>query len=158
MPESKTILLVDDEDFFRERLARAFVRRGYTVLQADGYDQALDLIRNSKPDRAVVDLRMPGRSGLEVIRDWLAVHNSLDIVVLTGYGSIATSTDAIRLGAVSYLPKPADVEDILNAFTRDPGHGDDVPARTFKPPTLARTEWEHINRVLTDHPLPQRAG
>jgi two-component system response regulator RegA len=150
MAETTSILLVDDEDFFRERLARAFAGRGYTVLQAAGYDQAMELINSRRPDRVVVDLRMPGRSGLEVIRDGLAACDSLEIVVLTGYGSIATATDAIRLGAVSYLPKPADVEDILNAFARDPEKGDEAPVREFTPPSLARTEWEHINRVLAD--------
>lgn len=146
----QSILIVDDEDFFRERLVRAFARRGYRVAQAENYDQALAMIRKHRPTMAVVDMKMPGKSGLEVIRDGLALHGTLKIVVLTGYGSIATATDAIRLGAHGYLPKPADVDDILNAFTRDPAVTGRVVTENITPPSLARTEWEHINRVLSD--------
>ena len=93
---------------------------------------------------------IPTRNLLEVIRDGLKIKSDLKIIVLTGYGSIATATDAIRLGALQYLPKPADVDDILNAFSRDPGSVEDVEDDDFVPPSLARAEWEHINRVLAD--------
>ena len=99
---------------------------------------------------AVVDLKMPGKSGLDVVRDVLKVHHDLRIVVLTGYGSIATATEAIRLGAHYYLSKPADVDEILKAFSEDPNSGVEVPDDDYLPPSLARTEWEHINRVLAD--------
>jgi two-component system response regulator RegA len=144
-----TILLVDDEKHFRERLARALVRRGHRILAAEDYASALASLKNETPELAVVDLRMPGPSGLDLVRDALALHPGLRIVVLTGYGSIATATEAIRLGAVNYLPKPADAEEILAAFKQVP-----EPAREqqeeITTPSLARAEWEHINRVLTD--------
>ena len=95
-------------------------------------------------------LRMPGRSGLELVRDLRAIDPGTKIVVLTGYGSIATAIDAVRLGAVHYLPKPADADDIIAAFARgEPGPPEMLPA-DFPTPSLARAEWEHINRVLSD--------
>ena len=114
----ETILIVDDEDLFRSRMQRAFENRGFTVFSAANYDEAIRVIREQKPECAVVDLKMPGKSGLELIRDGLKIEPDLKIVVLTGYGSIATATDAVKLGALYYLPKPADVGDILNAFNR----------------------------------------
>ncbi len=147
----KTILLLDDENFFRERLAKAFAKRSFTVYQAANYDQGMEQVRENKPAMAVVDMKMPGKSGLEFIRDARQVQPALLVVVLTGYGSIATATEAVRLGALYYLPKPADVDDILNAFSRDPVSGDDLELdEDFTPPSLARAEWEHIQRVLTD--------
>ncbi len=146
---SRSILLVDDEDFFRQRLARAFAKRGYKVLEAADYRTALAAIEQAPPDLAVVDLKMPGKSGLEVIRDGLALAPEMQIVVLTGYGSIATATEAVRMGALYYLPKPADVNDILAAFAKSDEHEISAPAE-FKAPSLARAEWEHINRVLAD--------
>lgn len=146
----KTILLVDDEDFFRERMARAFVDRGFEVLEAAGCDEGLRIIEQRRPAMAVVDLKMPGKSGLELIRDAKKINPQMQIVVLTGYGSIATATEAVKLGALYYLPKPADVDDILNAFGRDPDLEIEVGDEDFTPPSLARAEWEHIQRVLAD--------
>ncbi|MFZ5774345.1 MAG: response regulator transcription factor [Thermodesulfobacteriota bacterium] len=146
----ESILLVDDEDLFRERLAKAFSRRGFQVFTASGYDTALPIIEANRPAKAVVDLKMPDHSGLELISAAKAMHPEIHIVVLTGYGSIATATEAIRLGATSYLPKPADVDDILSAFAKEPTSGLAVEQKDFAAPSLARAEWEHINRVLTD--------
>jgi two-component system response regulator RegA len=145
-----SILVVDDESLFRERLGRAFEKREYQVFLAANYDEAMALIQQEKPDMAVVDMKMPGKSGLDLIKDGLAVHPDLQIVVLTGYGSIATATEAVRLGALSYLPKPADVDDILKAFAQNTEL--DIPEgeENFMAPSLARMEWEHINRVLHD--------
>ena len=145
-----SILLCDDDVTFRDRLARAVAERGYDVRIAGHYDEAMAAARADSPELALVDLRMPGRSGLELVRDLLAIDPSTKVVVLTGYGSIATAVDAIRLGAVHYLPKPADAEEILAAFARAEAPPlasarVDVPA-----PSLARAEWEHINRVLSD--------
>jgi len=108
-----TILLVDDENFFRERLGRAFKKRNYRVYLAADYNEGMKIVEQDRPELAVVDLRMPGKSGLELIKDALAIHPEMSIVVLTGYGSIATATDAVKLGAVSFLTKPADVDDII---------------------------------------------
>lgn len=146
----KKILLVDDDDFFRDRLKRAFTTRGFVVSEAANYEEAIARVREDFPDMAVVDLKMPGRSGLEVIKEAKAIYPDICIVVLTGYGSISTATEAVRLGAFSYLPKPADVDDILHAFARE--GKEEVLSREeeFETPSLARAEWEHINRVLTD--------
>lgn len=146
----KTILLVDDEDFLRERMVRAFADRGFNVLEAPGCDEGVRLIEQYRPAMAVVDLKMPGKSGLELIREAKKINPQMRIVVLTGYGSIATATEAVKLGALYYLPKPADVDDILNAFGRDPELEIEVNQEEFIPPSLARAEWEHIQRVLAD--------
>ncbi|HKQ68901.1 MAG TPA: response regulator transcription factor [Polyangiaceae bacterium] len=144
-----SILLVDDDETFVERLARAFRERGYDVKTARDYDGAMSVARPESPEFAVVDMRMPGRSGLELVRDLKSIDAATEILVLTGYGSIATAVEAIRIGAKDYLPKPADVDDILAALQRDPD-GKKVMPTDFQPPTLARAEWEHIHRVLSD--------
>ncbi|QSQ12448.1 response regulator transcription factor [Myxococcus landrumensis] len=145
-----SLLLVDDDATLRERLARAFRERGWDVTTAGNHEEALAAAKRESPEYAVVDLRMPGRSGLEVVKDLLAVDASTRAIVLTGYGSIATTVDAIRLGAVNYLPKPADVDDILAAFERASGEPSLPAPETFEAPSLARAEWEHIHRVLAD--------
>ena len=148
--QKEKILLVDDEDFFRDRLNRAFVRRGYTTCTASCYEEAMAAIRDEQPTMAVVDLKMPGKSGLLVVKDALMLAPELRIIVLTGYGSIATATEAIRLGAISYLAKPADVDEILKAFSCESDlELEDSPSEIL-PPSLARVEWEHIQRVLKD--------
>jgi two-component system response regulator RegA len=150
MDERTSILIVDDDEAFRERLGRAFRDRGYDVRTAADCDGAAAAARADSPELAVVDLRMPGRSGLDLVRELKSIDPGTKVVVLTGYGSIATALDAVRLGATHYLSKPADADEILAAFARDqtapltPRDGD------FPAPTLARAEWEHINRVLSD--------
>ncbi len=149
-----SLLIVDDDAVFRERLARALQLRGYEVRSAPDGITALDLARRESPEYAVVDLRMPGPSGLEVVRGLVEIDPATRVVVLTGYGSISTAVEAMRLGAFHYLPKPADADDILAALRRDePGRGsaqerpgEDLPSA----PSLARAEWEHIHRVLGD--------
>ncbi len=144
-----SLLLVDDEAVFRERLARAFRERGLEVSTAGSHDEALAVATRESPELAVVDLRMPGRGGLELVRALHALDASTRIIVLTGYGSIATAVEAVKLGAFNYLPKPADVDDLLLAFSRGPGEASQVTG-DFQPPSLARAEWEHIQRVLAD--------
>lgn len=147
---AESLLLVDDDAVFRTRLARAFRDRGWDVRAASGYDEAMALAREESPEHAIVDLKMPGRSGLEVVRDLKANDAATKIVVLTGYGSIATAVEAVRLGAIGYVQKPADVDDLLAAFARA-----ELPPLAPTPvdydaPSLARAEWEHIHRVLGD--------
>ncbi len=146
----QSILLVDDEEHFRSRLARAFVNRGYTVLQAANVDEALEKIRENRPAWVLVDLKMPGKSGLDLLREARELDPGLKIVVLTGYGSIATATEAVKLGAHYYLPKPVDVDDILNAFEKGATATEAGEKQEFEAPSLARAEWEHIQRVLND--------
>ena len=147
-----SILLVDDDRVLRERLARAFRDRGFRALVADGFDEAVVAARERGPALAVVDLRMPGRSGLELLVALREIDPAIKVVVLTGYGSIATAIEATRLGATYYLPKPADADDILAAFARaDAGmNAAAVGGETPNAPSLARAEWEHIQRVLAD--------
>ncbi|MDF2695958.1 MAG: Fis family DNA-binding response regulator [Labilithrix sp.] len=147
---SPTLLVVDDDEAFRRRLVRAFEARGFEVRAAADAESALVLAREESPELAVVDLRMAGRSGLEVVRELKAIDGSTNVVVLTGYGSIATALEAVRLGATHYLTKPADVDDLLAAFARAHGAPDVPVAIEHEVPSLARTEWEHISRVLAD--------
>lgn len=146
---SPPILLVDDDDRFRERLARALSDRGIEVWQASDRDTALAVARAHPIERAIVDLRMPGAHGLRVLRELLELHPSAAIVMLTGFFSIATTVDAIRLGARDYLVKPCDTDRILSAFERDGGEADEVELQ-LETPSLARIEWEHIERVLRE--------
>lgn len=153
--EARSLLLVDDDEVFRERLARSFTNRGFEVRTAANADEAEELARIDPPEMAVIDLRMPGRSGLEVLQALVALDPHTEVVVLTGYGSIATAVEATKLGALNYLPKPADAEDILQAFDRGRRPAADAVAEPAEPggpeaPSLARAEWEHIHRVLSD--------
>jgi two-component system response regulator RegA len=148
------VLLVDDDEVFRSRLARAFRDRGWEVREAGDLGDALAAAEEETPEYVVVDLRLPGGSGLEAVRRLKALDATTAIVVLTGYGSIATGLDALRLGAAHYLTKPADVDEVIAGFGRAGGGATDadvsLPDPTLDTPSLARVEWEHINRVLAD--------
>ncbi len=144
------MLVVDDNEIFRERLGQALEERGWAVELADGYDAAMAAARRAPPDRAVIDLRMPGRGGLELLEELRALCPRLEAVMLTGYGSIATAVDAMRLGATNYITKPADAEMILAAFERAEAPPLEPPELSYDAPSLARAEWEHIQRVLAD--------
>jgi two-component system, response regulator RegA len=143
-----SLLIVEDDTVLRGRLARAFRERGYEVRDAADGDAAMALAESDPPEHAVVDLRMPGRSGLEVVQALKEADPATVVVVLTGYGSIATALEAVRLGATHYLTKPANADEIIAAFA--PGRALPPSADEESPPSLARVEWEHINRVLAD--------
>lgn len=145
-----SMLLVDDDEIFRTRLARALVRRGYEVSEAGSYDEAMKTARAQSPEFAVVDMRMPGKSGLELLRDLKKIDPTTRIVMLTGYGSIATAVEAVRLGADNYVSKPAGAKDIIAAFDRAERPPLEAAPESYEAPSLARLEWEHINRVLSD--------
>lgn len=151
---ARSLLLVDDDEVFRGRLARAFRDRGWDVCEAGDLASALRNAEEETPEYVVVDLRLPDGSGLEVVRRLKALDTTTTVVVLTGYGSIATALDALRLGAVHYLTKPAAVDDLVNGFARAAIDPDNVAVASTDPtahtPSLARVEWEHINRVLAD--------
>ncbi|MBX5480561.1 MAG: response regulator [Myxococcaceae bacterium] len=152
MTTPTSLLLVDDDEVLRDRLARAFRDRGFDVRTAGNVDAALEAAHAESPELAVVDLKMPGRSGLELVRALHEVDPSTRVVVLTGYGSIATALEAMALGATWYLPKPADADEILEALAR-PDRAAGAPRLTTQEPnapSLARAEWEHIQRVLQD--------
>lgn len=150
MDAQPSILIVDDDDTFRGRLGRAFVERGWEVRLARDFAEATALAHAESPQFALVDLRMPGRSGLELVRELKTCDPTTKVVVLTGYGSIATAIDAVRLGAAHYLAKPADADDIIAAFSRDERDPLAPEGGAFPAPSLARAEWEHISRVLSD--------
>ena len=145
-----SILLVDDTFVLRERLSTAMEQRGFRVETAGDYEQAIEVFRKRPTELAVLDLRMPGKSGLELLRKLLDIAPDTRIIILSGFGSIPASIDAVRAGAVNFLSKPADADDILSAFMR--GDEPSVPdgAVAFPAPSLARNEWEHIHRVLSD--------
>lgn len=143
-----SILVVEDDDVFRSVLVRALESRGYDACGVPDGAGAIEAARRDSPEMAVVDLRLPDRSGLEVVQELKAIDPSTNVVVLTGYGSIATALEAIRLGAIHYLTKPTDTDRILAAFDLGlSARPRDLPIET---PTLARVEWEHMQRVLAD--------
>lgn len=146
-PSAITFLLVDDDDRLRERLGQALGERGYRVLSAPDHATATALARQEPVHRAVVDLRMPGPHGLQVIKDLVAIHPEIEIIVLTGFGSIATAVEAMRAGARDYLTKPAHTDRILSAFEAEPAPPEEL---AFETPSLARLEHEHIERVLRE--------
>jgi two-component system response regulator RegA len=138
------ILIVDDDEPFRLALRNAFLRRGYEVAVAGSPAEAETAVREGVPQYAVVDLRMPGGSGLDVVRALRALSSPPQVVVLTGYGTIGTAVEAVRLGAINYLNKPADADEIEAALQgKRPPPSHDVPS-------LDRQEWEYLNRVLAD--------
>ena len=144
------ILLADDDAVFRQRLARALAERGHEVIQAATGKAALDLTLAEAPEAAVLDLRMPEMNGLEALRKMMTARPTLGVVVLTGYGSIPTAMEAVRLGAADYLIKPTDVDRILDVFSNRQGGAESEATVGMEPPSLGRVEWEHIQRVLAD--------
>lgn len=142
------ILVVDDDERLRARLARAFEQRGLVVFQAADHRAAIAVAEVERLDRATVDLRMPGPHGLTVVADLKRLQPHVEIVVLTGYGSIATAVEGMRLGARDYLTKPCNADQILAAFDTEPEPPGDELA--FEVPSLARVEREHIERVLRE--------
>ena len=140
-------LIVDDDEVFRSRVSRALEKRGYVVRDAASVDDALSRCAKDVPQRALIDLRMPGASGLDLIPRLLEVNPTMKVVVLTGYGSIATTQSAIKSGAHAYITKPCDIDRILAAFESDQIA---QAASQIKPPSLAQVEWDYIHRVLSD--------
>ncbi|MBE9516353.1 MAG: response regulator transcription factor [Proteobacteria bacterium] len=155
MPETTTenidhpsLLIVDDDETFCEVLASAFSKRGYEVRAAHNVDEAMTLVANDSPEFAVVDLRMPGESGLVLVEKLKQADENTRIVVLSGYASVATAVEAIKLGAVHYLAKPADADEIEAGFFKDDGDSNVTVGE--KPLSVARLEWEHIQKVLSE--------
>lgn len=145
---AKHILIVDDDLSFATTLERAFVRRGMTVSVCHNTPEALAFIVNTVPDYAVVDLKMPGPSGLECVKGLVDACPGIKIVVLTGYASITTAVETIKLGAVYYLSKPSNADEILAAFDKE--DGDSAAPLTTRTASLKVTEWEQIHAVLQD--------
>lgn len=144
-----SLLLVDDDLIFSDVLARALKKRGYSVQVAHDVASALASAEREPPEFAVVDLKMPGESGLMLVQRLKALDAHTRIVMLTGYASIATAVEAIKLGATHYLTKPADADEIINAFWHDRGNVE-VPIGEERP-SIERLEWEYVQKVLNDH-------
>lgn len=151
----KRVLLVDDDATFRERLAAALGRRGYAVQTAADAREALDRAAAGTPDAALLDLRMPGPNGLDLAATLHERFPDLRLVMLTGYGSIATAMQAVRSGVGEYLTKPVDAEQVVAAIEGRPP----PPPRAETAPSLDRIEWEYLQRVLADcgHNISQAA-
>jgi two-component system, response regulator RegA len=143
--ERGRLLIVDDDEPFRTRLARAMERRGYQVTSADSVESGITAARTALPAFAVVDLRLGEGSGLDVVKALREARNDVRIVVLTGYGNIATAVAAVKAGAVDYLPKPADADQIEAALK---AHCRPLPPPPDHPMTADRVRWEHIQRVF----------
>lgn len=147
-PLFRSFLLVDDDTILRERLARALRERGYMVETACDVGGALASAGIIQPDAVVLDLKMSGASGLDALRELPGLAPTARILILTGYGSIATALEAVRLGAWDYITKPADADQIIAALSRDP-MTHEAPLEST-PLSLDRMEWEHIHRILSE--------
>jgi two-component system response regulator RegA len=147
--EHLVVIVVDDDPVFRSRLCRAFRDRGCEAHEAHTPDETYRLAGTISPDLVLLDLKMPGLSGLDLIERIKQLDTTITIIILTGYGSIATAMQALKLGADHYLSKPADAEQILAAY-RDLTHSAAEKHTPTTVPSLARVEWEHIQRVLSD--------
>ena len=143
-------LVIDDDISFNSILVRTLTRRGHPARGANDIESALSVAREMQPQQVVLDLNLNGSSGLALIPELLSINPDCRIVVLTGYASIATAVDAVKLGAVQYLAKPVEIEAILAAFEDDGGPDFDLPA-SDKPLSVDRLEWEHIQRVLNEN-------
>jgi two-component system, response regulator RegA len=143
------IVVVDDDQVFRNRLCRAFRDRGCEAHEADTKAECLQLATSVSPDLVLLDLKMPNLSGLDLIQDIKKVDPTITVIMLTGYGSIPTAMQALKLGADHYLAKPADADQILDAYVELSTDATQRPTPTSVP-SLARVEWEHIQRVLAD--------
>ena len=141
----KSLLIVDDDNPLRDRLARAMEKKGFTVIQAESMLHGITQAKNSPPAFAVVDLRLADGSGLEVVKEIRKFKMDSRIVMLTGYGNIPTAVAAIKAGAIDYIPKPADADDVENALLASP-ESKAIPPEN--PMSADRVKWEHINRVF----------
>ncbi len=147
--ENPNLLMVDDDEVFCQVLSRALQKREYNIIVAYNQNQAIELAEQQHPEFAIVDLRIGNDSGLNVIKSLVEIEPGIRIVVLTGYASISTAVESIKLGAIHYLTKPAEVDDILTSFYHDEGNAD-VDLQT-QPMSAKRMEWEHLQKVLHDN-------
>jgi two-component system response regulator RegA len=147
--EKPSLLLVDDDEDFLNALAPAMRKRGFLVSLANSAESAFELAKQEAPEFAVVDLKMSGNSGLVLVRQLASLNAGTRIVVLTGFASIATAVEAIKLGATHYLAKPVDADEIVAAFEKQSGNAE--LELSTNPLSIDRLEWEHIQRVLAEH-------
>jgi two-component system, response regulator RegA len=141
----RKLLLVDDDAPLRRSMARALERRDFQVLAAEGVAEAKSLAREHRPEFAVLDMRLTEGSGLDLVRTLRELRPEVRIVIVTGYGNIATAVAAIKAGAMDYLAKPVDADDVVSALLKS-GHG--LPPPRENPMSADRVRWEHIQRVF----------
>ena len=141
----KTLLIVDDDNPLRDRLARAMIKKGFKVTQAESVKKGIIEARNVPPAFAIVDLRLNDGSGLEVVKEIRKLKNDSRVVMLTGYGNIPTAVAAVKAGAIDYIPKPADADDVENALLASPELKAIPPEN---PMSADRVKWEHIHRIF----------
>ena len=141
----KSLLILDDDDPLRGRLSRAMEKKGFQVKEAKTVLEGLEIVKNSPPNFAVVDLRLEDGNGLDVVKELSKNKSDSRIVMLTGYGNIPTAVAAIKQGAIDYLAKPADADDVEKALLADPNRKADPPDN---PMSADRVKWEHIHRVF----------
>ena len=141
----KSLLIVDDDNPLRDRLARAMEKKGFQVTQAESVKQGIIQAKNVPPAFAVVDLRLNDGSGLEVVKEIQRLKKDSRVIMLTGYGNIPTAVAAVKAGAIDYIPKPADADDVENALLASPESKAIPPTN---PMSADRVKWEHINRIF----------
>ncbi len=156
LPEDATLLIVDDDEAFRTRLARAMEKRGFETTMASGVKEAIRLAKEAPPAFAVVDLRLEDGDGIEVVNAIHDIREDCRVIMLTGYGNIATAVAAVKAGAIDYLSKPADADDVEKALL---ARGGTRPEPPENPMSADRVRWEHIQRVyeLCGHNVSETA-
>ena len=143
--KQKNLLIVDDDAPLRERLARAMEKKGFEVTQAESVKSAIIELKTATPSFAVVDLRLQDGSGLDVVKEIQKLNKESRIIMLTGYGNIPTTVEAIKAGAIDYISKPTDADDIAKALL---AHPNSKPIPPENPMSADRVKWEHIHRVF----------
>ncbi len=143
--ENKSLLIVDDDNPFRERLARAMEKKGFQVIQAEGVKKGIESVKQNCPGFVVIDLRLADGNGLEVVKEIKKTGPDSRVIMLTGYGNIPTAVAAVKDGAIDYLAKPADADDVEKALLADPNKKAAPPEN---PMSADRVKWEHIHRVF----------
>lgn len=147
---TESFLIVDDDEILRIHLSRAMTSRGYSVVAAESGDEAVCLLRDFRPDKAVCDLKMPGMTGIEFLKQIRVLSPETQVVVLTGFGSISNAVSAIHAGAINYVTKPADATEVLAAFESTPPSFSADDDSAIQAPSLAEAEWNHIQRILDE--------
>ncbi len=139
------LLIVDDDLPFRERLTRSMEKKGFYVQSSQSFKETIEKVKENKYDYAVVDMRLEDGSGLELVKEIQKLSPNTKSLLLTGYGNIATAVAAIKSGAIDYLPKPAEIDQIYDALTNSK---EVLPPPPENPMTADRIRWEHIQRVF----------
>jgi len=143
--EDKSLLIVDDDDPLRNRLSRAMEKKGFKTMEAKTVENALNIVKKTPPVFAVIDLRLEGGSGLDVVKELSKIKKESRIVMLTGYGNLPTAVAAVKAGAIDYIAKPVDADDVEAALLASPESKAKPPEN---PMSADRVKWEHIHRVF----------